>query len=140
MPSPPPQTRSPLYVSGAVCSGFSWAAGSSSRLLPSQAAEPEETCRPSGAPGAAMATGGTSPKIRSQLDCCKRIAKGCGPPWKNRSEEHTSEIQLLMRISYVVFCLVKKTISLNHRRLTALYRIKHLVLTCKFHTTTTSTI
>src|SRR3546814_5545087 len=28
--------------------------------------------------------------------------------WKNRSEEHTSELQSLMRISYAVFCLKKK--------------------------------
>src|SRR3546814_9446733 len=28
-------------------------------------------------------------------------------PW-NRSEEHTSELQSLMRISYAVFCLKKK--------------------------------
>src|SRR3546814_2630185 len=28
---------------------------------------------------------------------------------KNRSEEHTSELQSLMRISYAVFCLKKKT-------------------------------
>src|SRR3546814_3269359 len=27
----------------------------------------------------------------------------------NRSEEHTSELQSLMRISYAVFCLTKKT-------------------------------
>src|SRR3546814_4824534 len=27
----------------------------------------------------------------------------------NRSEEHTSELQSLMRISYAVFCLKKKT-------------------------------
>src|SRR3546814_6326109 len=27
---------------------------------------------------------------------------------RNRSEEHTSELQSLMRISYVVFCLKKK--------------------------------
>src|SRR3546814_2610295 len=33
-----------------------------------------------------------------------------------RSEEHTSELQSLMRISYAVFCLKKKktTISINH--------------------------
>src|SRR3546814_3295139 len=31
----------------------------------------------------------------------------------NRSEEHTSELQSLMRISYAVFCLKKKTTSLN---------------------------
>src|SRR3546814_5432864 len=31
-----------------------------------------------------------------------------GPPCQ-RSEEHTSELQSLMRISYAVFCLKKKT-------------------------------
>src|SRR3546814_3439716 len=31
-----------------------------------------------------------------------------------RSEEHTSELQSLMRISYAVFCLKKKTISLSY--------------------------
>src|SRR3546814_1779511 len=30
--------------------------------------------------------------------------------WEDRSEEHTSELQSLMRISYAVFCLKKKTI------------------------------
>src|SRR3546814_2599268 len=29
-------------------------------------------------------------------------------PWQMRSEEHTSELQSLMRISYAVFCLKKK--------------------------------
>src|SRR3546814_1916438 len=29
--------------------------------------------------------------------------------WLKRSEEHTSELQSLMRISYAVFCLKKKT-------------------------------
>src|SRR3546814_5863582 len=32
-----------------------------------------------------------------------------------RSEEHTSELQSLMRISYAVFCLKKKTKHLRHR-------------------------
>src|SRR3546814_7404081 len=32
----------------------------------------------------------------------------------NRSEEHTSELQSLMRISYAVFCLKKKTIYMSH--------------------------
>src|SRR3546814_9512343 len=31
------------------------------------------------------------------------------PLTANRSEEHTSELQSLMRISYAVFCLKKKT-------------------------------
>src|SRR3546814_4530907 len=32
---------------------------------------------------------------------------------ENRSEEHTSELQSLMRISYAVFCLKKKKTSLT---------------------------
>src|SRR3546814_13527490 len=32
----------------------------------------------------------------------------------SRSEEHTSELQSLMRISYAVFCLKKKTINEMH--------------------------
>src|SRR3546814_4462943 len=32
-----------------------------------------------------------------------------------RSEEHTSELQSLMRISYAVFCLKKKTYNTNGR-------------------------
>src|SRR3546814_5568468 len=40
-------------------------------------------------------------------------AMACTPPWlfpmPARSEEHTSELQSLMRISYAVFCLKKKT-------------------------------
>src|SRR3546814_7248359 len=35
----------------------------------------------------------------------------CGGATLFRSEEHTSELQSLMRISYAVFCLKKKT---NH--------------------------
>src|SRR3546814_4116932 len=31
--------------------------------------------------------------------------------WVDRSEEHTSELQSLMRISYAVFCLTKKQTS-----------------------------
>src|SRR3546814_1730610 len=33
-----------------------------------------------------------------------------------RSEEHTSELQSLMRISYAVFCLKKKTTTLRIRQ------------------------
>src|SRR3546814_3967532 len=33
----------------------------------------------------------------------------------DRSEEHTSELQSLMRISYAVFCLKKKTIQRQSR-------------------------
>src|SRR3546814_5540865 len=42
------------------------------------------------------------------------VGAGCDGPWVrmssgDRSEEHTSELQSLMRISYAVFCLKKKT-------------------------------
>src|SRR3546814_11058970 len=36
------------------------------------------------------------------------------PHARPRSEEHTSELQSLMRISYAVFCLKKKTILRTH--------------------------
>src|SRR3546814_4896273 len=36
-------------------------------------------------------------------------SKPAGPPWLDRSEEHTHELQSLMRISYAVFCLKKQT-------------------------------
>src|SRR3546814_6280296 len=36
------------------------------------------------------------------------------PDFADRSEEHTSELQSLMRISYAVFCLKQKTRSAKH--------------------------
>src|SRR3546814_9348766 len=43
-----------------------------------------------------------SPALRPQLGLPLLLAARC------RSEEHTSELQSLMRISYAVFCLKKK--------------------------------
>src|SRR3546814_5671175 len=37
---------------------------------------------------------------------------------ERRSEEHTSELQSLMRISYAVFCLKKNTHTHNHNNIT----------------------
>src|SRR3546814_9866837 len=45
--------------------------------------------------------------IDHRADDVQRIA-ATGSPEKRRSEEHTSELQSLMRISYAVFCLKKK--------------------------------
>src|SRR3546814_7279247 len=42
---------------------------------------------------------------RSISDCARQARS---PPRRQRSEEHTSELQSLMRISYAVFCLKKK--------------------------------
>src|SRR3546814_5862283 len=41
----------------------------------------------------------------------------------DRSEEHTSELQSLMRISYAVFCLKKKNNKLTYTTHTSSYRI-----------------
>src|SRR3546814_6627099 len=40
-------------------------------------------------------------------ECVERLRRG-GRRSTHRSEEHTSELQSLMRISYAVFCLKKK--------------------------------
>src|SRR3546814_3277766 len=40
-----------------------------------------------------------------------------GARYTRRSEEHTSELQSLMRISYAVFCLKKKTSNKKNRTL-----------------------
>src|SRR3546814_8991032 len=45
---------------------------------------------------------------RPVLSACDRPASRARPPAQTRSEEHTSELQSLMRISYAVFCLKKK--------------------------------
>src|SRR3546814_9318677 len=48
---------------------------------------------------------GTQPKPSQQQDQCSVAnTDGC----RRRSEEHTSELQSLMRISYAVFCLQTK--------------------------------
>src|SRR3546814_9503829 len=39
---------------------------------------------------------------------CRARLRRCSAPTPMRSEEHTSELQSLMRISYAVFCLQKK--------------------------------
>src|SRR3546814_3795610 len=45
----------------------------------------------------------------------RRVEQALGVVFKaeDRSEEHTSELQSLMRISYAVFCLKKKTYTKN---------------------------
>src|SRR3546814_4473340 len=47
-------------------------------------------------------------RIFNSFSCSCEIADG--ESIMTRSEEHTSELQSLMRISYAVFCLKKKTI------------------------------
>src|SRR3546814_2156390 len=63
-----------------------------------------------------VAFGGVRARVLRQGDAaflsCARTGTA-GAPWSRaaadiRSEEHTSELQSLMRISYAVFCLKKK--------------------------------
>src|SRR3546814_6120971 len=60
--------------------------------------------RQSGEPACAALHG--LPAVSCARSRCRR-----GSSIPVRSEEHTSELQSLMRISYAVFCLKKKTIS-----------------------------
>src|SRR3546814_4319713 len=53
-----------------------------------------------GAPGVINLFGIESPGLTASLAIGEHVA--------DRSEEHTSELQSLMRISYAVFCLKKK--------------------------------
>src|SRR3546814_7043037 len=49
--------------------------------------------------------------VTAQIDiaiCFHRLPQGLAHSAPGRSEEHTSELQSLMRISYAVFCLKKK--------------------------------
>src|SRR3546814_3758172 len=68
--------------------------------------------------GGAKGLGGTytSPAAR-----CLRYAERAS---RTRSEEHTSELQSLMRISYAVFCLKKK--NMNYTKTTTITNIVKL--------------
>src|SRR3546814_6632429 len=52
----------------------------------------------------------TTTTSRKYLVQCSlgQLTKFAAPDLQGRSEEHTSELQSLMRISYAVFCLKKK--------------------------------
>src|SRR3546814_2076910 len=54
----------------------------------------------------------------STMTDIKRIVPGKRMSQAVRSEEHTSELQSLMRISYAVFCLKKKTHTITQHTYT----------------------
>src|SRR3546814_1650834 len=74
------------------------------RLAPGPALGPGRFCRLHARPGPRPAAG--NPRHRGR-------AAG-RPADLVRSEEHTSELQSLMRISYAVFCLTKKKQKKKH--------------------------
>src|SRR3546814_4404097 len=61
--------------------------------------------------------GVTDPLLRRPFSVFEVLRNGrgdiTGVSILNRSEEHTSELQSLMRISYAVFCLKTKDLTLN---------------------------
>src|SRR3546814_4906716 len=62
-------------------------------------------------------------KVESELARLRaKVGKPTTSSDKDRSEEHTSELQSLMRISYAVFCLKKKTHTTNTKK----YITQHL--------------
>src|SRR3546814_9192972 len=60
-----------------------------------------------------LEAGAGAGKTYSLDKALRRLIDGRGTDLvrRRRSEEHTSEVQSLMRISYAVFCLKKKTIK-----------------------------
>src|SRR3546814_3491173 len=58
-----------------------------------------------------------TPEAWDALDGLEALARHHSRSVLDRSEEHTSELQSLMRISYAVFCLTKKQ---QHTRNTAI--------------------
>src|SRR3546814_7968452 len=54
---------------------------------------------------------------RARTSTARSATPASTSPRSTRSEEHTSELQSLMRISYAVFCLTKKKINIPHIQL-----------------------
>src|SRR3546814_8711549 len=54
-------------------------------------------------------SGGSDVSARRENLRARRVFRQSGRGRAERSEEHTSELQSLMRISYAGFCLIKKT-------------------------------
>src|SRR3546814_1740144 len=69
--------------------------------------------------------------LRPRTNCLPSKG-GCGVLMQDRSEEHTSELQSLMRISYAVFCLKKKK---NHDKLATTTRHRKHITSIKPHHT-----
>src|SRR3546814_1924328 len=66
-----------------------------------------------GAGGAVDATGGTLGRAATDPSSLDGVQSRALRRLPGRSEEHTSELQSLMRISYAVFCLKKKKKTYN---------------------------
>src|SRR3546814_8211688 len=80
---------------------------------------------------------GTGSEVMSRI-AAPMIGGMLTAPLLSRSEEHTSELQSLMRTSYAVFCLKKKTLNSTESRYIKLSQIvrHHTSITCIRNTAT----
>src|SRR3546814_2804154 len=80
-------------------------------------------------------TQGVTPKVKV-MDEVERFLQGM--PSDERSEEHTSELQSLMRISYAAFCLKKQILTTLPTILTGFshpHVTPHSIITCQTNCT-----
>src|SRR3546814_8946441 len=88
------------------------------------AGEDEDASEAKAAPAPAPAAAAPAPT--PQPARAEPVEAPSSPPTetkKDRSEEHTSELQSLMRISYAVFCLKKKKPSKNKEQKTTMHTL-----------------
>src|SRR3546814_6865607 len=64
----------------------------------------------------------------------EEVAAASADPIAFRSEEHTSELQSLMRISYAVFCLKKKKTQNDKKKMSATIKQHEQQKTTTMHT------
>src|SRR3546814_6252723 len=95
-----PSAIRPQPRSKKACGGLAQFIG----RLPADASSGRHPCRVSRRREALCRYGASGGKLPRSDDRARRIPDFVGA----RSEEHTSELQSLMRISYAVFCLKKK--------------------------------
>src|SRR3546814_2227583 len=94
-----------LLLIGIAAGGWAvnlWLVGSNLSPAPKMVGAPAGAANPLLTGGAAKGGGDAPPLVVTPVDGANALAA------RVRSEEHTSEIKSLMRISYAVFCLKKK--------------------------------
>src|SRR3546814_1165571 len=87
---------------------------------------PKKPCATPASDAAVVKGGSAEGRVTGRASRCgprrygRRRERGCGRHRRNhRSEEHTSELQSLMRISYAVFCLNKKQKHIHYISMSA---------------------
>src|SRR3546814_7985316 len=81
--------------------------------------EPFHRCRSDTVQGEQLVKVGGQVRERAMSRVDERPGRRATDPHAVRSEEHTSELQSLMRIPYAVFCLTKKRTKTKHTKILA---------------------